>query len=138
MTPKLAHNWKGPYTVVKLINDVVYRIQLGPRTKPRVVHRNRLWKYSGQSPPTWLNATEEETTSASNDETDHSAEGETNWTTTVLGDSPDLEELSHQAQVNNRSHSDKQLDSNAIRKVLADENHLNVTARMLSKQEKEK
>ena len=46
VTPKLARNWKGSYTVVKRINDVVYRIQLGPKTKPRVVHRNRLWKYS--------------------------------------------------------------------------------------------
>ena len=31
------------------------------RTKPRIVHCNRLWKYNGQSPPTWLKATERPT-----------------------------------------------------------------------------
>ena len=39
--------------VIKNINDLVYRIQLGPGLKPKVVHRNRLWKYSGKAPPTW-------------------------------------------------------------------------------------
>ena len=34
VTPKLSRNWKGPYTIIKRINDVVYWIQLGPRTKP--------------------------------------------------------------------------------------------------------
>ena len=33
---------------------MVYRIQLGPRAKPKVVHHNRLWKYSGDNPPSWL------------------------------------------------------------------------------------
>ena len=41
-------------TVVKPINDLVYRIQLGPRTKPKVVHWNRLWRYNGDNPPKWL------------------------------------------------------------------------------------
>lgn len=57
VTPKLSCNWKELYTVVKHINDDVYKIQHGPRTKPTVVHRNRLWKYCRQSTPTWLNAT---------------------------------------------------------------------------------
>ena len=51
---KLSRHWQGPYLVIKPINDLVYRIQLGPRTKPKVVYRNRLWKYTGTSPPTWL------------------------------------------------------------------------------------
>ena len=54
ITPKLMRPWQGPYVVTKRINDLVYRIQLGPRTKPRVVHRNRLWKYSGHNPPSWF------------------------------------------------------------------------------------
>ena len=54
VSPKLSRNWEGPYTVVKPINDLVYRIQLGPRTKPKVVHWNRLWRYSGDNPPKWL------------------------------------------------------------------------------------
>ena len=85
VTPKLAHNWKGAYTVVKRISDV-YRIQLGPRTKLRVVHHNRLWKYSGQSPPLWLKTTEEQSIAIPNeDETDHSTEGETSCSTTMTG-----------------------------------------------------
>ena len=42
VSPKLSRNWEGPYTVVKPINDLVYCIQLGPRTKPKVIHWNRL------------------------------------------------------------------------------------------------
>ena len=53
-SPKLSQNWEGPYTVVKPINDLVYCIQLGPRTKPKVVHWNKLWHYSGDNPPKWL------------------------------------------------------------------------------------
>ena len=39
---------------MKPINDLVYRIQLGPRTKPKVVHWNRLWRYNGDNLPKWL------------------------------------------------------------------------------------
>ena len=53
ISPKLSRPWQGPYVVTKKINDLVYRIQLGPGVKPKVVHRNRLWKYSGRNPPTW-------------------------------------------------------------------------------------
>ena len=31
----------------------MYRIQLGPGLKSKVVHRNSLWKCSGRAPPTW-------------------------------------------------------------------------------------
>jgi len=34
--------WQGPHIVIKQINDWVYRILLGPKTKPKVVHRNQL------------------------------------------------------------------------------------------------
>ena len=54
ITPKLMRNWQGPYVVIKCINDLVYRIQLGPKSKPKVVHRNRLWSYTGHNPPTWF------------------------------------------------------------------------------------
>ena len=53
ISPKISRPWRGPYMVTKKINDLVYRIQLGPRLKPKVVHRNRLWKYSGRNPPIW-------------------------------------------------------------------------------------
>ena len=55
LSPKLQRPWQGPYLVLKQINDLVYRIQLGPKCKPKVVHRNRLWRYTGSNTPTWLN-----------------------------------------------------------------------------------
>ena len=54
ISPKLMRPWKGPVVVTKCRNDLVYCIQLGPRTKPKVVHRNRLWKYTGEKPPSWM------------------------------------------------------------------------------------
>ncbi|KAJ8946223.1 hypothetical protein NQ318_013034 [Aromia moschata] len=50
-SPKLQSNWEGPYTIIKKINDLVYRIQLSPRSKPKVVHLERLAKYTGHNPP---------------------------------------------------------------------------------------
>lgn len=54
LTPKLQRPWQGPYVITKKINDLVYRIQLNPRSKPKVVHRNRLWLYTGANAPTWF------------------------------------------------------------------------------------
>ena len=53
LSPKLGHSWQGPYVITKKINDLVYRIRLGPHTKPKVVHRNRLWRYNGKNVPNW-------------------------------------------------------------------------------------
>ncbi|KAJ8957187.1 hypothetical protein NQ318_007749 [Aromia moschata] len=47
-------NWEGPYTIIKKINDLVYRIQLSPRSKPKVVHLERLVKNTGHNPPKWF------------------------------------------------------------------------------------
>ena len=54
ISPKLRWPWEGPYVVVEWLNDVVYRIQRGPQKKPKVVHRDRLWKYSGVECPDWF------------------------------------------------------------------------------------
>ncbi|GBM68306.1 Transposon Ty3-I Gag-Pol polyprotein [Araneus ventricosus] len=45
LSPKLQQNWEGPYTVVKKLNDVVYRVQRSPNAKPKVIHINRLAPY---------------------------------------------------------------------------------------------
>ena len=45
------------FTVVKTINDLVYKIQSGPHSKPATVHRNRLRKYVGLHPQSWLKVT---------------------------------------------------------------------------------
>ncbi|KAJ8958740.1 hypothetical protein NQ318_016468 [Aromia moschata] len=52
--PGDASNWEGPYTIIKKINDLVYRIQLSPRSKPKVVHLERLAKYTGHNLPDWF------------------------------------------------------------------------------------
>ena len=44
-SPKLQQDWEGPYNVITKINDVVYRIQKGPRGKFKVVHLDRLATY---------------------------------------------------------------------------------------------
>lgn len=75
LTPKLQRPWQGPYVITKRINDLVYRIQLNPKSKPKVVHRNRLWRYSGANPPTWFQtqhnalSTPIETTATTNNST---------------------------------------------------------------------
>ncbi|GBO31697.1 hypothetical protein AVEN_36944-1 [Araneus ventricosus] len=45
LSPKLQQNWEGPYTIVKKLNDVIYRVQRSPNVKPRVIHINRLTPY---------------------------------------------------------------------------------------------
>ncbi|GBO41665.1 hypothetical protein AVEN_170177-1 [Araneus ventricosus] len=44
LSPKLQ-NWEGSYTVVKKLNDVVYRVQRSSNAKPKVIHINRLAPY---------------------------------------------------------------------------------------------
>ncbi|GBM43581.1 hypothetical protein AVEN_67090-1 [Araneus ventricosus] len=43
--PKLQQNWEGPYTIVKKLIDVVYRVERSPNAKPKVIHINRLAPY---------------------------------------------------------------------------------------------
>ncbi|CAG2215826.1 unnamed protein product [Mytilus edulis] len=40
--PKLYRPWNGPFIITKKLNDVIYRIQKGPKNKPKVIHHNRL------------------------------------------------------------------------------------------------
>ena len=54
LSPKLQKPWQGPYVIVKRINDLIYRLQLGPRSRQRVVDFNQLWKYHGENSPHWL------------------------------------------------------------------------------------
>ena len=54
ISPKFQRLWHGPYIVLKKINDVIYRVQLSPHTKPKVIHHNRLAPYQGQNIQNWL------------------------------------------------------------------------------------
>ncbi|GBM07385.1 hypothetical protein AVEN_26465-1 [Araneus ventricosus] len=42
---KLQQNWKGHFTIVKKVDDVVHRVQRSPNAKPKVIHINRLAPY---------------------------------------------------------------------------------------------
>ncbi|GBM87176.1 hypothetical protein AVEN_78691-1 [Araneus ventricosus] len=45
LSPKLQQNWEGPYTIVKKLNDVIFRVQRPPNAKPKVIRINRLAPY---------------------------------------------------------------------------------------------
>ncbi|GFW81996.1 retrovirus-related Pol polyprotein from transposon 412 [Trichonephila clavipes] len=49
LSPKLQSHWDGPYTILKIINDVEIRIRKSTNSKPRVVHYDRLAPYYGHN-----------------------------------------------------------------------------------------
>jgi hypothetical protein len=53
---KLTSPWVQGYVVVDVLDDVTVKIQASPRSKPLVVHVNRLMPYEGPDPPTWFTA----------------------------------------------------------------------------------
>ncbi|UYV82874.1 K02A2.6-like, partial [Cordylochernes scorpioides] len=53
LSPKLQYQWKGPFKIIKCLNDVIFRIQKTPTSKPKVVHYNRLAPFSGTVPVQW-------------------------------------------------------------------------------------
>ena len=72
LSPKLQRTWQGLFTVIKRLNDLVYRIQLRSSTKPKVVYRNRLWLYTGDDPPSWFQGHQSDSsTIPANTEDDH-------------------------------------------------------------------
>ena len=58
LCPKLQKAWAGPYLVVHKLSDALYRVQKSPRTKPKVVHFNRLKLCHSKELRSWV--TEEE------------------------------------------------------------------------------
>lgn len=50
---KLLPKWNGLYTVIKQINDVIYKIRKGQQYK--IVHMNRLAPYHGRATRTFHN-----------------------------------------------------------------------------------
>lgn len=51
LNPKLQRPWKGPFKVIEKINDILYAVQQSPRHKTRLVHHDKLKKYSGRNLP---------------------------------------------------------------------------------------
>ena len=42
ISPKLQSRWVGPYLVVQKLSDLLYKIQLSPQSKIKIVHHDRL------------------------------------------------------------------------------------------------
>ena len=53
LSHKLRNHWKGPFHKVKKISDVTYRIQESQKSKPKVVHSDRLKPYLGENKQNW-------------------------------------------------------------------------------------
>jgi len=68
-SPKWQKGYTGPYLVVRKIEPVNFVLQKSPRSKPFVVHVNKLKKYFSPTSLSWLNAEEgvEDETSVAND-----------------------------------------------------------------------
>ena len=54
ISPKLQCKWTGPFLIIDVLDDCVYRIQKSPKCKPKVVHRDRITKYNGKDAHNWL------------------------------------------------------------------------------------
>lgn len=48
--PKLQRPWEGPYTILRKLNDVVFKVSKSSKSEPRVVHHDRLKPYVSSSP----------------------------------------------------------------------------------------
>ncbi|KAJ8050976.1 hypothetical protein HOLleu_04370 [Holothuria leucospilota] len=53
-SPKLHCPWKIPFLIVNRINDILYRVQFGPKPKPKVLYFNRIRRYEGTARPAWV------------------------------------------------------------------------------------
>ena len=51
---KLNKQWLGPGKIVDKVNDVLYRVKMGPYHKPKVIHHDKLRKYTGNQIPEWF------------------------------------------------------------------------------------
>ena len=51
----------GPYLIISVMADVVYRIQKTSRCKPHVVHGDRLKPYKGEPRTSWIGDAQEST-----------------------------------------------------------------------------
>ena len=51
---KLDCPWQGPYLVISVLSDVVYRVQKSKNAKPKVVHSDRLKPYLGPPLEKWI------------------------------------------------------------------------------------
>ena len=53
-SPRLSSHWRGPYRIIKCLNDINYKIEETSNGKELVVHYDRLKRYHGVVAPTSL------------------------------------------------------------------------------------
>ena len=56
VSPRLQPKFDGPYLIIKMLTDVVVRIQKSPQHKPKVVHTNLLKPFDGDVDQSWLDS----------------------------------------------------------------------------------
>ena len=59
-SPKWSKNYIGPFLVTKVIEPSDYVIQRSRRAKPQVVHGDKLKRYHGEAPQSWLSAQQDQ------------------------------------------------------------------------------
>ena len=60
---------RGPYRIIKQINDVNYIVKRVPKAKPEIVHIDQLSRYHGAIPPLWKNTVAMEKSALEKDQT---------------------------------------------------------------------
>ena len=53
---KWTQQYEGPYLILKMLSPLVAKIQQSSRTKPKIVHIDKLKKYEGEEPRMWSTA----------------------------------------------------------------------------------
>jgi len=53
---KWTQQYEGPYLILKMLSPLVAKIQQSSRTKPKIVHIDKLKKYEGEEPKMWSTA----------------------------------------------------------------------------------
>ena len=51
---KLSNRWKGPYEIVKRLDDLIYIIKTSEKKPVKAVHIDRLLPYKGRNRPSWI------------------------------------------------------------------------------------
>jgi hypothetical protein len=51
---KLTSKWKGPFVVVRKVDDLVYLVKKTQKQPAKAIHINRLKTYRGQNVPKWI------------------------------------------------------------------------------------
>jgi hypothetical protein len=65
--PKFTSRWKGPFVIVKKIDDLVYLVKKTPKQLAKAVHIDRLKSYHGKTIPAWIKRLRRTLTAQNND-----------------------------------------------------------------------